>query len=294
VCPLPIAVHKKLKMKISKAVITVAGPQQNRLPLQRFVDLDGCEKSALEIVIEEVVAAHVEQIALVIRPGDEGLYAEAAGNYESLLTFVVQPDSRGYGEAIFRAAEFVGDESFLHLVGDHLYISSESRRCAQQLVELARAEECVVSAVQPTRENRLFQYGTIGGRPVSGRKGLYEVENILEKPTPTEAEQHLIVPGQRAGHYLCLFGMHVLTATVMEILREIIETDGDESVGLTPALAKVSIRERYLATELQGTRYNIGVKYGLLTTQLALALRGDEREEVLAQLVELLTNRAGR
>ena len=278
-------------MKISKAVITAAGPQQSRLPLQRFVDLDGSEKSALEIIIEEVVATQVEQIALVIRPGDKSLFAEAAGNYESLLTFVEQPDPRGYGEAVYRAADFVGDQPFLHLVGDHLYISGESRRCAQQLVEVARTEECVVSAVQPTRENRLFQYGTIGGRPVANRKGLYEVENILEKPTPTEAEQHLIVPGQRAGHYLCLFGMHVFTPTVMKILQDLVEAGNNQPVLLTPALAKVSTRERYLATELQGTRYNIGVKYGLLITQLALALNGDEREEVLAQLVELLANR---
>jgi UTP--glucose-1-phosphate uridylyltransferase len=278
-------------MKISKAVITAAGPQQSRLPLQRFVDLDGSEKSALEIIIEEVVAAQVEQIALVIRPGDKGLFAEAAGNYESLLTFVEQPDPRGYGEAIYRATGFVGDEPFLHLVGDHLYISGATRRCAQQLVEVARTEECVVSAVQPTRENRLFQYGTIGGRPVAGRKGLYEVENILEKPTPTVAEQHLIVPGQRAGHYLCLFGMHVFTPTVLEILHDIVKAGGNQPVLLTPALAKVSTRDRYLATELQGTRYNIGVKYGLLITQLALALNGDEREEILAQLVELLANR---
>jgi len=278
-------------MKISKAVITAAGPQQSRLPLQRFVDLDGNEKSALEIIIEEVVAAQVEQIALVIRPGDEGVFAEAAGNYESLLTFIEQAEPRGYGDAVFRAAPFVGDEPFVHLVGDHLYISGESRRCAQQLVEVAKAEECAVSAVQPTRENRLFQYGTIGGRPVAGRKGMYEVETVLEKPTPTEAEQHLIVPGQRAGHYLCLFGMHVLTPRVMEILEESIEEKPSQPVLLTPALAKLSGHEKYLATELEGTRYNIGIKYGLLTTQLALALNGDEREEVLAQLVELLANR---
>ncbi len=278
-------------MRIAKAVITVAGPQQSRLPLQRFVDLDGLEKSALEIIIEEVVAAQVEQIALIIRPGDEGAFAEAAGNHESLLTFIEQPVPRGYGEAVYRAADFIGDEPFLHLVGDHLYISGDSRRCAQQLVEVARAEDCVVSAVQPTRENRLVQYGAIGGRLVAGRKGLYEVESVIEKPTPTEAEQHLIVPGQRAGHYLCFFGMHVLTPRVMEILRDLVESGGNKPVLLSPALAEVPTCEKYLATELRGVRYNIGVKYGLLTTQLALALNGDERDEVLAQLVELLANR---
>jgi UTP--glucose-1-phosphate uridylyltransferase len=255
------------------------------------VDLDGVEKSALQIIVEEVVAAKIEQIALVIRPGDEGIFAEAAGSYDSLLSFIEQPEPRGYGDAVYRAAEYVGGEPFVHLVGDHLYISGESRRCAQQLVEVACAEQCAVSAVQSTREHRLPLYGTIGGRPVAGRMGLYDVENVLEKPTPTEAEQHLLVPGLRAGHYLCLFGMHVLTPGVMEILERLVHQAGDEPVLLTPALAALAKKERYVATELNGARFNIGVKYGLLMTQLALALSGSEREEVLAHLVELLASR---
>ena len=60
---------------------------------------------------------------------------------------------------------------------------------------------------------------------------------------------------------------------------------------LSPALEKLAQRERYLAMELEGTRYNIGVKYGMLTAQLALALSGSDREEILARLVELLATR---
>ena len=75
-----------------------------------------------------------------------------------------------------------------------------------------------MSAVQATRESLLPYYGTVGGRRVPGRQDLYEIEDVIEKPTPTEAEQRLIVPGLRAGHYLCFFGMHVLTPAVMEIL----------------------------------------------------------------------------
>ena len=57
------------------------------------------------------------------------------------------------------------------------------------------------------------------------------------------------------------------------------------------ALAKLAGRERYLACELHGHRYDIGVKYGLLTAQLALALAGQDRDEVLGGLVELLARR---
>jgi UTP--glucose-1-phosphate uridylyltransferase len=275
-------------MKLNKAVITAAGPNQNQLPLQHFVDLDGEEKTALQILIEDVVPAGVERIAVVVQPGDQTAYADAAGPYEQLLTFVEQPEPRGYGEALFRAAPFVGGEAFVHLVGDHLYISSEERRCTQQLVEIARAEDCPVSAVQATRETMLPYYGTVGGKRLEGRDRLYAIERVREKPTPTEAEQELLVPGLRAGRYLCLFGMHVLTPEVMNILADQLSEAKGQRVSLSPALSALASRERYLAAELDGTRFNIGVKYGLLIAQLALALNGREREEVLARLVELL------
>ena len=51
----------------------------------------------------------------------------------------------------------------------------------------------------------------VGGRRVPRQADLYEIDNVLEKPTPSEAEQRLLVPGLRAGYYLCFFGMHVLT-----------------------------------------------------------------------------------
>jgi len=92
------------------------------------------------------------------------------------------------------------------------------------------------------------------------------------------------VPGLRAGHYLCYFGMHVLTPTVMELLKEKLQ--------LSEALAELTKREKYLAIEVQGARYNIGVKYGILTAQLALAMAGQDRQEVLAQLVELVAAKA--
>lgn len=277
-------------MKLNKAVITAAGPNQNQLPLQHFVDIDGQEKTALQILVEEVVPAGIEKIAVVVQPGDQAAYSEAAGHYDQILTFVEQPQPRGYGEALFRAADFVSDDPFVHLVSDHLYLSNETRRCTQQLVEIARAENCPVSAVQATRETMLPYYGTVGGRRVEGRSGLYIIDKVREKPTPTEAEQQLLVPGLRAGQYLCFFGLHVLTPEVMRILSDDVQTAKGRLVSLSPALSVLAKRERYLATELAGTRFNIGVKYGLLMAQLALAMNGSEREEVLTKLVELLAS----
>ena len=282
-------------MRIRKAVITAAARGQNLLPLQTLVDRDGVPKSALRIILEEATSSGVEEVCLVIRPGDQPAYAAAAGDLAPRLKFVEQNQPRGYGHALHCASSFVGSDPFLHLVSDHLYISREKTRCARQLVEIAESENCSVSGVQPTRESVLTHYGTIGGRRVPGRGRLYEVENVLEKPTPTEAEQKLVVPGLRQGHYLGFFGMHVLTPTVMQLLAESIAQARDgEAIQLSPALAALSQKERYLALEVHGVRYNIGMKYGVLVAQLALALDGRDRDEILAQLVELLANRDGR
>jgi UTP--glucose-1-phosphate uridylyltransferase len=219
-------------------------------------------------------------------------YAEAAGDYGRRLHFIPQEKPLGYGHAVYCARDFVAGAPFLHLVGDHLYISGRERTCARQLVDVAQVQACAISAVQATRENLLPYYGTVGGRRVAGRTDLYVIESVVEKPTPTEAELRLIVPGLRAGHYLCFFGMHVLTPAVIDILSQQVAEAGDRGrVTLSDALAVLATREKYLALEEHAWRYDVGVKYGLLIAQLALALAGSDREMVLTRLLELLVQR---
>ncbi len=277
-------------MDLRKAVITAAGKGQRGLPLQTLVDRDGATKSALAIIIEEVLRAGIEQIAIVISPGDETEFRAAAGKHAPRLTFIEQTQPLGYAHAVASAAEFCGDDPFLLLVGDHLYLSHTGQGCAEQLVAIARAEKCAVSAVQATHESNLPYYGAIGGKLVDAARHLYQVDTVLEKPTPTEAEQQIAVPGLRAGYYLCFFGMHVLTPALHKLLRTLFEksADREQTVNLRAALAELAEHERYLAVELAGRRYDFGVKYGLLTAQLALALDGCDRDEVLRGIVELL------
>jgi UTP--glucose-1-phosphate uridylyltransferase len=280
-------------VEIKKAIITAAGKTQRTLPLQSLVDRDGTAKTALQIIIEEILQAGVDEIGVVVCPGDQDAFAVAAGKHAPRIRFIEQPAPLGYGHAVCCGREFADKQPFLLLVGDHLYLSGSRTRCAQQLIEVAAAEHCSVSAVQATYESKLPFYGAVGGRLVAGRKGLFEISEVIEKPTPTEAEQRLIVPGLRAGHYLCFFGMHVLSPVVMEVLAEDVARLGSKGgVHLSSALAKLAARERYLACQLEGRRYDIGLKYGLLTAQLALALDGQDRDEVLSGLVELLAVRS--
>ena len=144
-------------MIIKRALVTAAGRDDERLPLQRLVDRDGTAKTALEIIVEEALAAGAHEIAIVVRPGEEDDYRAAAGTGPSRLEIIPQPEPKGYGHAILSAADFLADEPFLHLVGDHLPVSDAgpdeagAQRCAEQLVAVAKAEGCSVSAVQATR-----------------------------------------------------------------------------------------------------------------------------------------------
>lgn len=307
-------------MRISKAVITAAGRGARQYPasdtVQRamtpLVDRDGLTKPVLQIIAEEALESGVEEIRVVSAPGDEEVYRAHFQNYadnlraaspdaewaddqarrlvelQRRLSFVAQDEPKGYGHAVWRAREFVGDEPFLLLLADHIYLSSEPRRCARQLIDLAAAESCAVSAVQATREHLIHQYGTLAGRRLPQRSDVYAIDEIIEKPNPTLAELRLQVPGLRAGHYLCFFGMHVLTPSVFDLLDELVRDDVREqgSIQLTTALDRLAHREKYLALETRGSRFNLGVKFGVIEAQIALAMAGVDRERILAVMLE--------
>ncbi len=252
-----------------------------------MVDRDGTMRSVLAIIIGEALAAGVDQVGVVIHPGDQPAYADATAEHAGRVEFIAQPEPRGYGHAVWCARGFTGSDPFLLMVGDHVYVSHASHGCARQLVEVATREACPVSAVQATHESQLPRFGAVGARRVAGHAGLYDVREVMEKPTPTVAEQRLIVPGLRTGRYLCFFGIHVLTSSVMERLGKRLEA-GDSGVHLSGILNDTAAHERYLACELAGHRHDIGSRYGLLFAQLGLAMAGKDRDEVLAGLVELL------
>ena len=313
-------------MRIRKAVITAAGRgvrlypvadtvQKGMLPL---VDRDGLAKPVIQIIAEEALESGIEEICIVCAPGDEEQYvkqlrllrdnlldayegadwarqqAQRLNNLIRQLCFAVQKEPLGYGHAVCCAKEFVGEESFLLLLGDHLYISAiEGRRCAQQVIELAELEDCPVAAVQATREHLVGHYGTVSGKRAPDIPGAYQIERIIEKPSLSTAELHLLTPGLRAGYYLCFFGMHVLPHRIFGIIEAALARNASAppdslEVQLTPALEELAAREKYLALEVAGSRYDIGAKFGLMETQIALAAGGKDRDEVLCAIIELL------
>ena len=279
-------------MKINKAVITAASPEHRTLPIQSLIDHDGVERSVIEILLNEVQSAGIEDVCVIVHPGDAEAYQQAASGTSLKLHFIEQTERRGYGHALSLAADFTAGESFLHSVCDHLFISRDPEKsCARQLVESAKREGCAISAVQSTRETEIQHYGAVAGDLQRGSSAhpLYAIREVIEKPTPTIAEQKLIVPGLRSGRYLTFFGMHVLTPTVMTLLKH--QTDsGADNIQLSPVLAELAKREQYGALLIQGDRHHVSLKYGLFRAQLALALAGQEREQILSDLLELVAH----
>src|SRR5260370_4276992 len=154
-------------MKVSKAVITAAGRgtrqypatsvvQKEMLPL---VERDGVTKPVVQIIAEEAFEAGIEEICIVVSPGDEQQArqhfraitqdvlpafagkewalreSEKLARMEGALTFAVQQTPEGFGHAVYQSREFVGDEPFLLLLGDHIYINQNVNRCAEQLID---------------------------------------------------------------------------------------------------------------------------------------------------------------
>ncbi len=278
-------------MSLSKAVITAADWKQQFLPLQTMVDREGRTRKVLGLLLDEVVSAGIEDIALVVRPGDEPLYRDAAADVKADVTLITQPEPRGYGHAILCAKDYTAGEPFLLMVSDHVYVSEAEggETCARQLVTAANQHGGLVSAVQPTHESRLPFFGAIGGTLFDARQRLYQVQRVLEKPSPTEAEQSLLIPGLRSGYYLCFLGMHVLTPLVLEILGQKLTALAPEAtLDLSSSLDEAARRGRYLAAALQGRRYDLDHRHGVLMAQLAVGLDGQHRDDLLAGLVELL------
>jgi len=273
-------------LKINKAVIPMAGPLHRDLPLQHITTGEGLTRHVAAIQIEELLGADVSNVALVMAPGTEPFFDVLRARFGDALARIEQPNPKGFGDAILCAEDWLSAEPFILQVCDHVFVSQAADSCTRQILDAATAEQCSVSAVLATPESQLPYFGVVGGLRVANTTDLYAVATVIEKPTPTIAEEFCMVPGLRQGKYLALFGTHVLSPLVLSILREQQQPDGDEKLGLTEALAVLANREKYLAREVRGLRIDLESPFGLLRAQVALALHGPRRGEVLEILLE--------
>ncbi len=313
--------------KVKKAVITAAGrgtrqyPASSAVQKEMFplVDRDGLAKPVIQIIGEEALAAGVEQICLVTQPGDEKHYrqyfkrmsdetlkafrgkdwailqSEKLQEFGERLTFVAQDKPEGYGHAVYQARKFVDGDPFLLMLGDHIYISARPENCARQLIDKwAQAGPTAMSAVQLTPARLLHLFGTLQCRQANPRPGIYQVEAICEKPALDYAAAHLHSSDLPPGMYLCHFGMHVFPPEIFDALEHHIRGDIREKGEIQLTSAQEYMRAALLkpgaygACTIEGQRFDTGIPYGLMESQIALALAGKHRGEIVEAMARLL------
>jgi UTP--glucose-1-phosphate uridylyltransferase len=274
-------------VRFKKAIIPMGGPLHGDLPLQHVTVKDGSTQRVAALQITELLAAGVDEVAIITRPGRERFFDELRQEFGGKLVLIEQSEPRGFGDAVLCAEQWVGGEPFIVQVCDHVFITHAESSCTKQLIDVATRENSAVSGVQVTSEAQLPYFGVVGGSRVKGSERLLAVQTVLEKPTPTVAEERCMISGLRQGTYLGTFGTHALTPLVFDLLRE--RARGlapGERFGLTESLAALATREKYLALEVDGQRVDLESPFGLLRAQLALALYGPRREEVLRLVLE--------
>jgi UTP--glucose-1-phosphate uridylyltransferase len=310
--------------KVRKAVITAAGKGTRQYPASTavqkemfpMVDRDGLTKPVIQIIGEEAIDSGIEEICIITQPGEEPQYrdyfkrldddmvksfrgkdwaileSEKLGAFGERLHFAEQHSPEGFGHAVYQAKKFVGDEPFLLLLGDHVYISDVKDRCARQLIRVYETYMLdAVTGVQPTVERLLHLFGTIRGGPIDPAKGIYKAELIIEKPTIDQAREQLATPGLPAGNYLAHFGMHVFSPRIFDSLEHLIKNNLRERGEIQLTAAQEHLRQhtdKYWAVVSQGQRYDTGIPYGLMETQLALSLNGVHRTEICEAIARIL------
>ena len=280
----------KSARRVRKAVIPAAGfgtrlfPATKAVKKELFpvVDHTGRAKPVILCIVEEALSAGVEEICILVQSDDKPFFEEIFNkpprveNYNKLsqedkryceyltglgrrITFIAQDQQEGFGHAVWCAREWVGDEPFLLLLGDHLYSSASPKSCAAQLVEMFGRNDRSVVGLKAVPAERIRQFGIVAGRWQKDGRTL-DITEFAEKPSVDYANEHLTVEGVAEGEFLSVFGQYVLTPSVFRHLDENIRHNARErgEFQLTSCLDKMRAEEGFVGCKVEGERYDIG------------------------------------
>ena len=281
---------------VRKAIIPVAGFGTRLYPATRALKkdffpipcADGMVRPVILILLEELVQSGMEEICLVLgseeerqqysdffeRPlSDEHLHklTPEAQEYENhildigkRLRYVYQREKRGFGHAVYQAAQFAGNEPVMLLLGDTLYRSESAKPCALQMVEEYERYNSLMVSVHPIPLAEVSRYGILHGVWEDNERTVLNVDVMMEKPKSSYAEDYLGVRNKKGDkEYYSVFGQYILTPEVFSQLHEDImqkEIDGDHvtEVELTSALEAVRKRSGMMGIRLKGRMYDMG------------------------------------
>ena len=276
--------------KVRKAVIPAAGFGTRMYPATKavkkellpIIDRDGRAKPIILAIVEEAISANIEEVAIVVQQCDRDLfhdllksppkpelwqklsaenraYTEYLQSIGDRITILTQPAQEGFGHAVFCSRDWVGDEAFLLLLGDHVYTSKGELSCAAQMVDIYQQAQKSVIGITVMNADIIHKAGCVGGKWQT--ESILEISQISEKPTIEYAQKHLHVSGMPESEFLGVFGMYVLETDIFDLLASEI-SNNERFKGefqLTTCLDKLRQSSGAIAYLVQGQYYDTGM-----------------------------------
>ena len=279
---------------IRKAVIPAAGLGTRFLPATKAVPkelLPIVDRPTIQYIVEEAVAAGVEEVILVCARGKDSIvdHFDIAPELEAHLdrtgkaalrdqmraiakmanvVTVRQQEPLGLGHAVLCARDLVGDEPFVVMLGDDIIDAAVPG--AKQLADCYQRHGLGTIALMEVPPAEAHMYGIAAGKPVDDRT--IRIDRIVEKPK------------KDAPSNLAVIGRYVLPPRIFEILEKVTPGVGGE-IQLTDALAVLAREEGLLGYRFEGERYDAGDRFGYVKANVAYALK---RPELRAPLLDYL------
>lgn len=283
-------------MKVRKAIIPAAGLGTRLLPNTKSIPkemLPLVDKPVIQYIVEEAVAAGVEEILIITNRGKNPIedYFDYAPDLEERLIhdgksdeaatvravadmadvfFLRQKETKGLGHAVWRAKSFVGNEPFAVLLGDDIMLSEKP--VLKQLVEAAEANSCSAVAVREVPDELITKYSSVKLIEQLSER-VYKIGDMNEKPTLEEKFSNFAI-----------LGRYVLTPAIFDILEHTAPGRNNE-IQLTDGMKELCLHEPMCAVDCGGRRYDTGNLKGYLEAIIDFALKNDEAGEWLRQFI---------
>ena len=287
---------KSAPSKIRKAVIPAAGMGTRFLPATKAIPKEMIpivDTPMIQHIVEEAVRSGIRDIILITARHKEAIENHFDYNYEledtmerkgkkdlaeisksigsmCNLISIRQKNPMGLGHAVLCAEPVVGREPFAILLGDDLIDSDVP--CTRQLMDYYDRENASVVGVMEVPKDEVSKYGMVGGKMLNPK--LMQVDRLVEKPQPKDAPSQFAIPGR-----------YVLSPAIFDCLRETKPGKGGE-IQLTDALQLLAQRERLLAYQFEGTRYDTGDRLGFIEATIAFALKRPDLAEPVRDLMK--------
>ena len=277
--------------KVRKAVIPAAGFGTRLFPATKVVkkelfpiiDSDGRAKPVIMAIAEEAISGGIEEVGIVVQKGDRTLfedffktpppselfnklspqnqeYSQYLQDLGSKITILTQDKQEGYGHAVFCAKEWVKDQPFLLLLGDHVYSSNTEKSCAGQVLDIYEQTNHSVVSLTTMAAEILHKAGCVTG-VWQELNSILSVTQLSEKPDIEYARKHLRVEGMAEDQFLCIFGLYVLSPKIFDYLEEHITNNIREKneFQLTSCLDKLREAEGMTGYVVKGKCFDTGL-----------------------------------